>query len=61
MKKAKFPKVLYAKFEQEKSSEQWLNTSQDYATLSEPDGTVHVGEYKLVRVRKLTNKTEISG
>ena len=46
------PKLLHVKYEWA-DDDPWLEASEDINDLAEKDKTVYVGEYKLVKVRKI--------
>lgn len=47
------PKTLHAKYEWNET-DPWIEAAEDVETLAEKGETVWVGEYKLVKVRKVT-------
>jgi len=58
MKKPKFPKTIYVK--QEQDGDDWfLIAGSDPGAISESEGTIIVGKYKLEAEVKLINKTEV--
>lgn len=60
MSKKKFPKTLYVKRENPDSGDEYMSTSEDFATLAESNDSVAVGVYELKCVRTIVNKSELS-
>ena len=48
------PKKLYAKYVLDKPDAPWLDAAEEIEGLAEKDETLYVGEYKLVKVHKVS-------
>lgn len=56
-----YPKTLYVVRKEEEGSgiDPWLESTENALSLSEPDQTVEVAEYRLVGMRKVRNQTTV--
>lgn len=54
------PKTLYAKWLIDKPDAPWIEAEPQIEALAEKGETVHIGEYRLVKVHKVDLKLKVS-